>query len=70
MAKAPQILLTKSILYRNRYSKVSTSNHMLDSHSLLKYLFLFFHRENALHAESFVVGKNTGRTKLQHLQLL
>lgn len=26
--------------------------------SLLKCLFLFFNRENALHAESFVVGKN------------
>lgn len=30
---------------------------MLDSHSLLKYLFLFFQEENVLHAESFVMGK-------------
>lgn len=30
---------------------------MLDSHSLLKYLFLFFHKENGLHAESFFMGK-------------
>lgn len=34
-----------------------TSNHMLDNRSLLKYLLLFFCRENALAAESFVMGK-------------
>lgn len=39
------------------YSEVSTSNPVLDNNSLLKYLFLFLHRENALHAKSFVMGK-------------